>query len=240
MTGIGFLRARIGGEGSRGGGAVQTRVARVVYIRVVLRPFVVPPPVFGPVGGHSETQSACPCRLGQFADNVTLRSHFGRIPTRKIRVVHGEAVAVLGDGNDVTGASLNEEIDPGVGVEALRFEERNEVLVAEGGLWSIGGDVVLKCFVAGDVHVAGIPLVSECRNGVHTPVEEDAELCVAKPVGCAVLGERVPGGVEGGVEIGWRGFGADFCDLALGVSDGILRRQRLRTEEWRKNDKKSC
>ena len=95
-------------------------------------------------------------------------------------------------------------------------------------------------FRSGDVHVAGIPLVSECRNGVHTPVEEDAELCVAKPVGCAVLGERVPGGVEGGVEIGWRGFGADFRDLALGVSDGILRRQRLRTEEWRKNDKKSC
>jgi len=44
--------------------------------------------------------------------------------------------------------------------------------------------------------------------------------------------------VEGGVGISWRGFGEDFRELALGVCHGILRRQRLRAEEWRKNNEK--
>ena len=46
--------------------------------------------------------------------------------------------------------------------------------------------------------------------------------------------------MERGVWVGWSGFSADFCDLALGVGNGILRRQRLRAEEWRKNREEDC
>jgi hypothetical protein len=90
--------------------------------------------------------------------------------------------------------------------------------------------VVLECFVTGDIHVAGVPLISECRNGVHAPVEEDAKLGVAKPVRCTVLRERVPCGMEGDVGISWRGFGANFRYLALDVGYRILRRCNLIAE----------
>ena len=63
-----------------------------------------------------------------------VRGHGGR--------VHGEAVAVLGYGNDVARAGLDEEVDPGGGVEVLGLEERDEVLVPEGGDGAVGGEVV--------------------------------------------------------------------------------------------------
>jgi hypothetical protein len=42
---------------------------------------------------------------------------------------------------------------------------------------------------AGDVDVAGVPLVGEGWDGVDAPVEEDAELRVLKPGGGAIGGE---------------------------------------------------
>ena len=48
-----------------------------------------------------------------------------------IGVVHGEAVAVLGDRNNVARAGLDKEIDPRIGIEVLRAEQGDEVLVAK-------------------------------------------------------------------------------------------------------------
>jgi len=159
-----------------------------------------------------------------------VRAHAGGVPGGDVGVVHGEAVAVLADGDDIARAGLGEEVDPGVGVEFFGFEHGDEVFVAKFCLRAVGGDVVLEGGVAGDVHVARVPLISECRNGVDAPVEEDAELGVAEPVGGSVLGEGVPVGVEGDVRVGRCGFGADFGDLMGGVGEGVLRRQGLRGE----------
>lgn len=97
--------------------------------------------------------------------------------------------------------------------------------------------------IAGDVHVAGVPLISECRNGVDTPVEKDAELRVAKPVGCAVYGKRIPCGVKEDVWVGKACFCADFRYLMGGVGESAwhgrsLCRARGSSEEDKGTDKK--
>ncbi len=89
----------------------------------------------------------------------------------------------------------------------LRAKHGNEVLVAEFRLRAVGRDVMLERGSALHIHVARVPLVSECRNRIHAPVDEDAELGVAKPLGDAIGGERIPVGAEravtcGGVEAG--------------------------------------
>ena len=72
------------------------------------------------------------------------------------------------------------------------------------------------------VHVARIPLVSECRNRVHAPVDEDAELGVAKPGGHAIGGKRIPVGLKG-AGVGRRG---NAGKLDLQVARGLLRERR--------------
>src|ERR1700729_1750327 len=86
----------------------------------------------------------------------------------------------------------------GAGVEVFGFELGDEVFVTELGLLAVGGYVVLEGRIAGDVHVAGVPLVGEGGDRVDAPMEEDTEFGVAEPVGGLVAGERVPRGmVEG-------------------------------------------
>ena len=72
---------------------------------------------------------------------------------------------------------------------------------------------------AGDVDVAGVPLVGEGGDGVDAPVEEDAELGVLKPGGSAVGGEGVPVGVEGAALI----FCFDGGYLLLDFGGEVLR-----------------
>ena len=84
----------------------------------------------------------------------------------------------------------------------LHAELRDEVLVAVSGLGAEGGEVVGEVVVGWvgvvrEVHVAGVPLGAEGGDGEDAPVEEDAELGVAEPVGDAVGGEGVPIGAEG-------------------------------------------
>ena len=60
-----------------------------------------------------------------------MRAHLCGVPFGEPRVVHGEAVAVLGYGNYVLCASAGKEVDPVVGVEFLGAEHGDEVFVAE-------------------------------------------------------------------------------------------------------------
>jgi len=151
-----------------------------------------------------------------------------------------EAVVVLGDGDDVLRAGVVEEGGPGVRVKVLGFEFGNEVLVAEGGLGTVGGDVMLELGRVLDVHVAGVPLVAEAGDGVEAPVDEDAELGVLIPGGDLVVLEGAPVGAEGaglvfcvdGFEeggalfvVGADGVGPDFVVVILDGVVGLLRGQ---------------
>jgi len=167
--------------------------------------------MLGTVRRDAEMEAAGACSSFEFAYDVPTRSHLRRVPCRHGRVVHGEAVAVLGDRNDVLCACAGEEIEPHIRVEVLRAEHRDEVFVAELRLWAVSGNVVLKRRAAGDIHVARVPLVSECRNGVDAPVNEDAELGITEPAGRAVLRERTPGGP---VDILVRGIAVGRADFA--------------------------
>ncbi len=126
---------------------------------------------------------------------------------------------MLGYGNYVLCAGAGEEIDPFVGVEFFGAEHGDEVFVAEFGEWAVGGDLVLVGGAAGDVDVAGVPLVGEGGDGVDAPVDEDAELGVLEPGGSAVGGEGVPVGVEGAALI----FGFDCGYLLLDFGGEVLR-----------------
>src|SRR6202020_1728484 len=169
--------------------------------------------MFSTVGRDAEVEAAGAGGLFEFADDVAVRAHAGGVPGGHVGVVHGEAVAVLGYGDDVFGSGAGEETDPGAGVESLGFELRDEVFVAELRLGAVGGYVMLEGGVAGDIHVARIPLVGEGGDGVNAPVDEDAELGVAEPVGGLIAGERAPGGLIEGSVRGAAVGGVNFCDL---------------------------
>jgi hypothetical protein len=170
--------------------------------------------------GDAEVEAAGASGGGEFANDIAMRAHLRGVPCGELRVVHGEAVAVFGDGDDVASSGAGEEIDPLVGVEVLGLEHGDEVLVAEGGLRAVGGDVVLEGGVAGNIHVAGVPLVCECRNRVDAPVEEDSELCVLKPGGGAIGGERVPVGMEGATSVLAANLGQLLMDFGCGILSG--------------------
>src|ERR687897_743771 len=122
-------------------------------------------------------------RLGQVSDHVSLGSHRGGLPATPVSVVHGEAVMVFGNGYDEVGSRLTEQLHPLSRVEEIRGELRDEILVAELVLLTVGRPVVLELRSALLIHPARVPLIAEGGDGVDTPVNEDAELGVAKPAG---------------------------------------------------------
>jgi len=145
--------------------------------------------VFGSVRGDSEAKAAgagCCCQLANY---IAMRPHACSVPGSHIGGIHGEAVAVLANGDNIAGTGTDEEIDPGIGIEVLGFEHGDKIFVAEGGLRTVGCYVMFESLVAGDIHVAGVPLISVCRNGINAPMEKYAKLCVAKPIRRTVLRE---------------------------------------------------
>ena len=135
--------------------------------------------------------------LGEFADDVAVGTHLGCVPGGNVRGVHGEAVAVLGDGDDVTGAGLLEEIHPGVGVEVLGFEHGDEVLVAEPGLGAVSGDVVLVGFVSGGRTCCGSTTRFRMPERSRRPSGGRCRTWRPEPGGGTVLGEGVQLGAKG-------------------------------------------
>ena len=151
-------------------------------------------------------------------------------------VVHGKAVAVLGDRHDIARAGVDKEIEPGIGIEVLGAKHGDEVLVAEFRLRAVGFNVVPEGGGAFHIHVARIPLVSECRNRIDAPVDEDAELGVAKPIGNAIGGERIPVGAKRtGAQTG-----VDARELSLlGVRCRRLSKSNGK-KRWKERQKKSA
>jgi hypothetical protein len=114
----------------------------------------IPPPMFRGVGRNAEAQPMRARSRRKFSHNIAMGTHAGGIPWRDIGVVHGEPVTVLPHGYHVARAGLDKKIDPRVGIEALRFEKRDEVLITELGLTPIRSDVMLEGRIPGNVHVA--------------------------------------------------------------------------------------
>src|SRR5436305_14013220 len=94
--------------------------------------------------GSTEMESALTGCSGKLSDDVALRPHLGRTPVSEPAIVHGESVVVFGYGDDVLGTGLLKEISPGIGIESLCLELRDEVLVSGPCLRSIGLDLMLK------------------------------------------------------------------------------------------------
>ena len=205
-------------EGHLCGGAVEAGELRVVDVGIESAAEAIPPPVLGAMRGDAEVEATGASGGGEFANDIAMRAHLRGVPCGELRVVHGEAVSVFSDGDDVASSGAGEEIEPLVSVEVLSLEHGDEVLVAEGGLRAVGGDVVLEGGVAGNIHVAGIPLVCVCRDRVDAPVEEDSELCVLKPDGGAIGGKRVPVGMERAMSV----LATNFCELMMNFGGGIL------------------
>ena len=135
-------------------------------------------PVLDAVVRYAELHSLVTYGLGQFTDDITLRPHLFGVPFRQLAVVHGKSVVMLCRGNDVAGTSLAEQFRPGLRVELLCLEHRDEVLVAKLALLA---PPLLMVAAHGVVHVLGIPLAARSRYAVDSPVDEDAELGIHEP-----------------------------------------------------------
>ena len=99
-----------------------------------------------------------PCRthcLGEFSSGIAAWAHFGDGPVAKAAVVHGEAVVMLGDRNDVFRSGFLKEARPCCRIEMLGPKHRNEILVAKFCRRTVGAEVVLvfggQLFVRGHV-----------------------------------------------------------------------------------------
>ena len=99
---------------------------------------------------------------------------------------------MLGHGHDELRPRLLEERRPLARVIPLGLEERDEILVAEARLRSVGRDVVFELVGPGRVHVPRVPLVAEGGHGVDAPMNEDAELPVQVPRGHLEAFQRFP------------------------------------------------
>src|SRR3984885_6214426 len=99
---------------------------------------------------------------------------------------------MLGNGHHVARAGIMKELCPGVGIEVLRGELGNQILVAELRFRTVGGNVMREIRRAMLVHVARVPLAAKAGDGVDTPVNEDAELRIAKPLRRLVGAQALP------------------------------------------------
>ena len=179
------------------------------------------------MGRKAEEQPLFAHSRGQIADHVALRAHFDGGPVRQAGVVHGEAVVMLGHGNDVARAGFLEKLRPGRRVPLFRRELRDQILVAELVLMrrvlrrKVFLEILVRAFF-GPVHVARIPLIFRAGHRIHAPMDEDAEFRVLVPLRNLIVAKALPIGPEGPV------VGLAFCFLeqriALRVvfSDGLL------------------
>gem|GEM_PF-5543590 len=174
------------------GRPVEILESRVLHVRGELAAAVHEPPVLGAVRGNPQHHAALAHRSGQLAHHVSAGPHLRGVPPGEAAGVHGEAVVVLGDGHDVLRSGLQEQVRPLVGIEPLRPEHRDEVLVSKTVLRAVRADVVLELGGSAHVHVARVPLVAEGGHAVHAPVDEDPELGIQIPLGDDVVLQAVP------------------------------------------------
>ena len=138
-------------------------------------------PVLRPVGGGAVYQAMLCKGSAQLAQRIPLRTHLGRVPVGKFTFIHLKAVMMLCHGNHIFGSCLFKKLRPFFGVELLRFEHGNEILVAEILMGAIGFHMVFKFRRALDVHISGVPLAAEGRYAVNAPVDENTEFSLSEP-----------------------------------------------------------
>ena len=128
----------------------------------------------------------------QFSRGVTARAHFGGVPMADITFIHLKPIVMLGNGDHVFCSRFTEQIRPGGGIKALRFEQGNEIPVPDFFMGTVGFDMMPILLAALDIHVPGIPFVAERGHGIYTPVDEDAELGILIPLRYLKMGEGFP------------------------------------------------
>ena len=96
---------------------------------------------------------------------------------------------------DVDGAGLPflKKLSPFLRIELLCFELRNKIFISEFIQSSVFFFVMQIFFGAFYVHISGIPLISECRNTVNTPVDKNTKFVSCVPFRSGMLAERIPG-----------------------------------------------
>ncbi len=147
-----------------------------------------------------ELQAPLLDRLLQLPGDVAVRSYLDRIPRGDLRIPHRKVVVMHRHWAGEFRPGPGEEIGPGLRVELLGRELRNNVLVADLGLIAetllmVGKDRVLR-----DVHLVTVPLAA-LRAVLTTdrdrpPVRVDTELGVAEPLGVLMPLERFPRRLE--------------------------------------------
>ncbi len=107
-------------------------------------------------------------------------------------IIGVEIVVVAGQLHEILGAGLFIQPDQALRIPAIDLPGVDDVHEAELGRMAVGLDVVVVIFVALDIHLAAVP-VAALGRALRSPMRPDAELGVAKPVRCRVIGlERLP------------------------------------------------
>ena len=129
----------------------------------------------------------------QFSENISLWSHLCCIPTAEITGIHLESIMMLSNRNNKFCACFLKKLSPFLRIELLCFELRNKIFISEFIQSSVFFFVMQIFFGAFYVHISGIPLISECRNTVNTPVDKNSEFISCIPLRYRMLTERIPG-----------------------------------------------
>src|SRR5580693_7390944 len=103
---------------------------------------------------------------------------------------------VFGNWDDIFGASFFEELRPRCWIEVFGLEQWNKVFVSKLILSAVRGQVMFVFVGTLAIHVARVPLATECGYGIDAPVNEDAELRVLIPFGDLIFLQRFPVGTE--------------------------------------------
>ena len=166
LGGIGLAEEVLVVRLGHGGPVEVAPLHRLMHVAVELLPVAHEPPVLSPVVGQGEMKALIQSGPPQLADKIAMGPLVEGVPFRQIAAVHLESIVVLGHGHVVASASPAEEVQPLVGVETLRLEHRDEVLVTELLLRSVGLHMVVELRAPLDVHVARVPLVIEGGHAV--------------------------------------------------------------------------
>ena len=128
----------------------------------------------------------------QFSENISLWSHLCCIPTAEITGIHLESIMMLSNRNNKFCACFLKKLSPFLRIELLCFELRNKIFISEFIQSSVFFFVMQIFFGAFYVHISGIPLISECRNTVNTPMDKNTKFVSCVPFRSGMLAERVP------------------------------------------------
>ena len=123
--------------------AIQARILRIIHIGGELSPILEEEVVLDAMRRRPQVQAFRAHRLGQIANQVTMRPHLYRSPIREAAFVHGESVMMFENGDHIFSASVFKQPSPCTWIELLGPESGNEILVAEFVLRAVGLEMML-------------------------------------------------------------------------------------------------